>query len=1107
MTGPFDTHQHQLLEQLQTLLASATRRDDLQVLLSPQATELANAIAAEAPEDDLEVRETLGWWHWLRCQVLPEGQDQEDLLRAVSLLRSVYLVAPDRVPEPLRNHFSHVPPTDQSLGDAVAEPNLQPALTSTNPADLEDFIKALSLTVTTAPSDQPESVGYLSDLGIALATRFGRSGATVDLDRAVEVLGLAVTATPSDHPDRPTRLSNLGNALATRFARTGNTIDLDRAIEVHDESLTTVPRHHPHRPVILHNLGGSLQARYRRNGDRADLDRAIEVLDVALDTTPIDDVSRPAVLANLGNALRSRFECNGDTADLDRAIEVLGQAVDTTPNGHPDGPRLLTNLGTALRIRFDRSGDTADLDRAIDMLDASVSAAHTDHPELPGYLSNLGSALDTRFRRTGESTDLDRAIVALSRAVTRTPTEHPDRPMHLSNLAMALQSRSERTGPSDLDRAIDALNEAISLTPTDHADRPTMLSNLGNLLRARFESTGEAKDLDRAINVQNLAVTTTHAGHADRPRMLFNLANLLQVRYERTGQTRDLDLALHLFRHGALAVSASPARRARSARGWGRCAVALERWSDSVEGYEVALELLGQVVPGWLDRDDQTYLLAQMAGIGSEAAAACLQAGIPDRAVELFEQGRGVLFAQTLDTRTDLTDLADLHPDLASRFEDLSWRLSKPTTDTDSGMTEPDAGVPDTKDRRRAHDQMVELLEDIRGLDGFATFLVPRPAVDLLPDQGSGAVVLVNIADLRSDALILTSTGIQTVSLPDATPAAVAEQVNRLWASLGVLSNADPRPTHQERDDAESQVQSVLEWLWAAITEPVLTNLGYTVTPGEGQVWPRVWWCPSGPLAFSPLHAAGHQARCGSDSVLDRVVSSTIPTIRALQDAQERTGSPTADEDRVLVVAMPTTPDTDDPYEAALPGVTAETGSLKALLRDRVDVLGLPDTPAATHDTVTEALPGHRWVHFSCHARTDVNDPAKSALLLTDHQTRPLTVADLSALRLDRAELAVLSACSTALTGARLPDEPIHLSAACQLAGYRHVIATIWPLNDDIAAYATGIIYRSLATTTAGAAALDADQAAAATHHATRTLRHQLPDQPSLWAMLIHTGP
>src|SRR5674536_170052 len=57
--------------------------------------------------------------------------------------------------------------------------------------------------------------------------------------------------------------------------------------------------------------------------------------------------------------------------------------------------------------------------------------------------------------------------------------------------------------------------------------------------------------------------------------------------------------------------------------------------------------------------------------------ACCVHAGLVDRAVELFEQGRGVLLGQALDTRTDLTTLAEQHSDLAERFTALRDDLDR----------------------------------------------------------------------------------------------------------------------------------------------------------------------------------------------------------------------------------------------------------------------------------------------------------------------------------------------------------------------------------------------------------------------------------------------
>ena len=44
------------------------------------------------------------------------------------------------------------------------------------------------------------------------------------------------------------------------------------------------------------------------------------------------------------------------------------------------------------------------------------------------------------------------------------------------------------------------------------------------------------------------------------------------------------------------------------------------------------------------------------------------QAGEPARALELWEQGRGVLLGQALDIRSDLSGVASSDPRLAERF-------------------------------------------------------------------------------------------------------------------------------------------------------------------------------------------------------------------------------------------------------------------------------------------------------------------------------------------------------------------------------------------------------------------------------------------------------
>ena len=108
--------------------------------------------------------------------------------------------------------------------------------------------------------------------------------------------------------------------------------------------------------------------------------------------------------------------------------------------------------------------------------------------------------------------------------------------------------------------------------------------------------------------------------------------------------------------------------------------MAANNWAGAVQGFSAAVELAGLAVPRELRRADQEFRLGQFAGLASEAAAACVQAGQPARAVELFEQGRAVMFSQILDTRSDLTALRQAHSELAEQFTHWRDALDQPDT-------------------------------------------------------------------------------------------------------------------------------------------------------------------------------------------------------------------------------------------------------------------------------------------------------------------------------------------------------------------------------------------------------------------------------------------
>ena len=81
----------------------------------------------------------------------------------------------------------------------------------------------------------------------------------------------------------------------------------------------------------------------------------------------------------------------------------------------------------------------------------------------------------------------------------------------------------------------------------------------------------------------------------------------------------------------------------------------------------------------------------------------------------------------------------------------------------------------------------------------------------------------------------------------------------------------------------------------------------------------------------------------------------------------------------------------------------------------------------------------------------------------------------------------------------------MHLTAAFQLAGYRSVIGTLWPVNDRAAMTIAEDFYTRLLRT--GTAGPDPADAAAALHHAVRAHRARRPALPTQWAAHLHHGP
>ncbi len=80
----------------------------------------------------------------------------------------------------------------------------------------------------------------------------------------------------------------------------------------------------------------------------------------------------------------------------------------------------------------------------------------------------------------------------------------------------------------------------------------------------------------------------------------------------------------------------------------------------------------------------------------------------------------------------------------------------------------------------------------------------------------------------------------------------------------------------------------------------------------------------------------------------------------------------------------------------------------------------------------------------------------------------------------------------------------LYITSAFQLAGYRHVTGTLWPVDDRTARRVATEVYSQL--TDNGARFPATEKSAIALYHAVRRLRAENSRDPVQWTAHIHTG-
>ena len=784
--------------------------------------------------------------------------------------------------------------------------------------------------------------------------------------------------------------------------------------------------------------------RYDLDGDPRNIDDALTYLELAAAAAP--DAEYPVRLTELGSVYRQRFACHGLPTDLDHAIDCHEQALDGADADATERAMILSNLGVAYGVRYELAAVAADLERAIQFLERAMASPAQDSDQRLAVMANAAQFYRHRYQAGSDPADLDRSIELQVPVVDGTPPGHPRHAGRMANLTVAYVARYERDGlPADLDRAVELAERAIAATPGDSPALPIRLFNRGGARLHRYLAHRESRELDHAIDDLQQALDAMPDGHPQMAAVHSELTRAHLVPGARTRAPDRRTLEVWAARLES-ASGSSPSDRALAGRNLGTLAHAGGQYDLAARVLDAAVELMPAVPlrgASWTDRERR---FGEHRGLVSQVFAAHCALGDPLRAVQQAELGRGLQLATVLDAHDDLTELDRELPQLARAFRQVRKEL---------------AGSP--PDQSVLLDRYGDLVSRIREHPGFPRFLMAPRVEELRRAAAGGTVVVVNCARNRADAVLIGSDGdARHVPLPGLSSSQVEAQAESMVGSE--LSG--------QRDRT---VADRLAWLWDTVVQPVSEAFPLDGTPH------RVWWLPIGLLGLFPLDAAGHTGRPGA---LDAFVSSYTPTLRILAYAHDRRP---ASERRQLTVALSSTPG-----QRSLPGALVEALDLHRSHPDGPLLLN----QEATTGQVATALSTATMAHFACHALADYSAPSNGGLCLSDGM---LTIPEISRLALPDAQLAYLSACSTGYRNLEHVDESLNLASAFQLAGFRHVIASLWPLNDHFGTVASRTFYGKLS----GAA----EDAPEALHRTTLELRSQYPDQPDLWASLIHSGP
>ena len=638
--------------------------------------------------------------------------------------------------------------------------------------------------------------------------------------------------------------------------------------------------------------------------------------------------------------------------------------------------------------------------------------------------------------------------------------------------------------PDDLNLAIERAQETEGLAPRSHQLRPPALSQLAMCLNVRGIKSQNIKDLDDCVMLLDEALEKSEvqesAGYISD--LVYALIDRAKIEYSEECVKRAIALANKYVDN----TETNAHLKFDTATMMMKGLLPFQRHQGLGLLFDKVVASAPHASMRALSQWDQQSRLKKRPPSGTWLCAMALEIGkSPCEALLTLERSRGVISGLKFETRRDLAAIMEANIDLGRQFERIASELdsSDPQQSLEQMKDASSTSSPDTEPTSallRRYFLLEELDETVKAIrkkvPGFSNFLKPLEADDLIAAAQKDPVVIINL-DFRCDTFILRRGNVRHLSLPNVQPAKAVQ------IFLDVFQDMRRFPSNYTPATRRRFFFLMLAWLWTVMVNPILKELGFRETPSTGS-WPRVVWIPTGILSQLPLHAAGYHVKGSTITAIDRVISSYSLSVKALIFTRNNFASRKMEKQSqsVLLASMAKTPGQDD-----LPFADQEVTKLNDIFRDTLPTKAL-NSP--TKQDILTRLKDCQVFHFAGHGISHAVDPSKSSLLLHDWRTDPLTVEDLFKLKLHETLpwLAYLSACSTGENqDSKLLDESIHAISAFQLAGFQHVVGTLWEVIDKHSLDLALSFYTQLKDVVG-----KEETVASALHHAVRQLREEL---------------